>query len=291
MKKNLLICLFPLLLLSACNVETVNAANNVINYDENDMVLNASDLALEIESTYQLSVNASGLKDKVTWASEDSSVVYVNSSGLVETLKEGSTRVYATYNNLRSYCNIEVYNSYNAPYLEVNYDDVNMYVGDTLEINASLYFKSNLVDDVFITLYSKNDNIVKPYAGTSGGTIKGLSAGSTTVYAGCEYKGVFVNKEIKVNVLEDNIVLLCKNATPSVNCYELEMTVGEDFTPELEVLNNGTEVVDPVLLFSTLDADIVTVANGKLSAVKQGNTEVYVKYGKSHSITFNVTVQ
>lgn len=154
--------------------------------------LNQSKVSLGRNKSLQLSVNHSPVNasDKtVEWTSSDSSIVKVDSNGLVTAKNKGTATITATSaNGLVAQCQIQVLIP--CATISLNKTSANMKVGETLKLTAQM-----LPLDTTDVLEWKTSNAT--VADVSSGTVTAYKAGTAKVTAYVE-NGVSVDCKITV---------------------------------------------------------------------------------------------
>ncbi len=240
----------------------------------------------------------------VTWTSSDETVASVNpSNGTVTALKEGKAVITAK--------TTAVTDGNGAPYessTEVNVQEKHMdnTLGDTIEFtdfdapllkNQSMNMNSwlnldkikadNGITDDTVIEWSSSDELVAQI--DQSGQVTGLKKGKTTITAvitaldgqGNETGKYTVSTEIEIKEIPLESIAFNKVITEmQVGAVE---TLGIIYNPE-----NTTELKD--VRWSSSDPSVLSVENGRLTALKAGTAEITAKAGDK-SVTCKIEVK
>ena len=213
----------------------------------------------------------------ITWTISDTSIATVNSNGVVTAKKEGNTWLTAkTANNLTHRILVKV--SYTkTPIIMVDIDSYNktIKVGQTLQLNYS-YYPKDATGDTTLRFSSLNPSIAKV---DSLGKVTAIAPGKATI------------KAESVNGKTDTLEITVENG---VSVTGIKMNSSYSLTEG----NSGylTATVEPsnatnkTITWSIDNSSVATVdQNGKITALKAGNTVVRAKAG-NYTATCNLNV-
>ncbi len=236
--------------------------------------LNKYSASLSIGGEYQIVVKTPIAGATYTYTSADSAIATVTDTGLVKGIKNGKTDVTVSYKDKSAKCAINVVNVGELPVIKIDTvaegETVNMFKGDKLTFEPTLYFYGAIVDGN-IDVSSSQASVIS----YDNGKITANALGSATVTVTAEYNDTTVIKTIDFNVVNDSQIQLSvsaiKLATSGIAGQESEFTV-----PAPVVLKDGQTVVSEVQWIS-LDESIATVDGlGKITAKKAGQTQIKV---------------
>ena len=216
---------------------------------------------LDVENNFEVTVNdtkklnikinnVDNISTSLIFESKDKSIATVDSYGNITGIKEGNTYINVTSGNgITKNVKVTVKAS-NARIQEIVIDEkeINMYVGQTITVNAHLLPTSASSKDLWWV--SSNPQVVSV---DKKGNIKALKEGYSVI-------GVFASKDLNaqvtVYVSEEEIVL---------NKYNIELEVGssDKITANIPVT------------YSSSDNSIVSIdENGKIKALKEGKVTI-----------------
>lgn len=231
------------------------------------------------------------LSDAVTWSSDNTSVVTVD-SGLVEAKGVGSATVAAKVGDAVATCVVEVEDTGAQPVLDVGDDTVELIVGASYTVGAAVMYKREERPDAQITYTVKDPSIVTV---DSTGKITATKFGKTDITVTANWRGIqspYFTETIAVNVKEDVLVTVDKNAA---TIYTGKVTIDEQlFDNEVTLagaVNFNGEMLpaaDDKWTWISSDTTIATVdSNGKVTANadnKEGTTEITLSYNSGNAV-------
>lgn len=251
--------------------------------------------SLDLYDTLQLSATAENTEESIAWSSSDPSRASVE-NGLVTALAVGTARITASAGGASAVCTVTITDSQAAPVLSVSETDVQLEVGSSLTVTASVMLKGEQADNVQYSWTGGGQVVsVSPQGGTA--VLTGLAPGPAEVYVSATVRGVYVAAKIAVTIRDAGIAFDIANCMPNESGgYSLELyTLAADgfadaLTPALTVFENGTELEDPDVSWQSNDSAVVRVeGNESFVAVGEGETQVIGTY-KDASVAVSVKV-
>jgi len=256
-----------------------------VNVSLNDASLSVdnSTLDLFVGDYYTLTVNTVPEGLNVTFTPDNSGVVSVDENGKVTALKEGegSVRVSVGGDGVYEFKSIDVTVTVKKIPTEISVANstVDLKVNDEIDAGASL----TPADAGNVSYTSSNSSV----AVVEGGKIKALAEGNATItvsFAGDNTYAAAENKTIAVNIS-------LNEASLSVDNYTLDLFVGDYYTLTVVTVPEGLNVT-----FTPDNSGVVSVENGTVTALKEGNAVVKVSVGgdgvyEFKSIDVTVTVK
>jgi len=268
------------------------ASGQRIYYTKADIAFASSSVNVDVYSTYQASIPNQELQKLVTWSSSDIDVAYVDQDGFITTRSVGQSTISVNYENLSSSFTLNVFNSYSAPYFDITDTEIRLILGDVFDVGATLYYKNEVVDDCVISWKSSDDKVATVNGNKTGATVRGFAKGNTTIYVSATYKGVFVNTEIKVEVVERALTIGLRGQDVEMENGQYIVRVSADQYVDLkpEVYLDGV-VSKTSITWSTNDSEIATITtSGVIYGVKEGETFVTGQVSNLATIVVQVIV-
>lgn len=194
----------------------------------------------------------------VTWQSLDPAVATVV-NGRVTAIKQGATSVIAVCGLKSASCIVMVTDKPiddQKPGISFDSTSFSMFIGESKKINATVNIGGD--GDKTLTWLSSDEKV----ATVSGGMVKALKAGMSIIVATCgDYSA---SCTVVVTPVETTGITLDKTA---VTVY-----IGDSVEVNANVLpENAT---DKTVLWSSLDASVARVVNGRITGVSAGSTVV-----------------
>lgn len=236
----------------------------------------------------------------VTWESDNPAVAKVNpKTGVIEGIKEGEANITATTtettvpHSATTKVTVVEHHMVEAIGNDIEFEDteepvlkgqsINMYTQLNL---ARIIAENQITDDITIVWTSSNPEVATV---DQSGAVWGVKEGRTTIKAvitatdgsGNQIGEYMVETEMEIKEIPLESI--------AFNKIIKEMQVGE--TDILSIIynpDNTTDIRDVV--WSSSDASVLSVENGKLSALKIGTAEITAKVGEK-SVTCTITVK
>ena len=175
--------------------------------------LDNSVLTLEVETSATLYSNADD-PNQIVWESANESIATV-SNGLVTGVTVGKTTITATYDGQESKCEVTVIESSDYPYLILDKQELNIFVGGEYTIQPKIMYKGEEASSEYS--YQVLDNEICEVS--LDGKITGKKAGTTTVVVSASYKNVSLQEEVTVTI--------CKNVYSLIYAGETALELNE----------------------------------------------------------------
>ncbi len=200
--------------------------------------------------------------DGVTWASSNASVAGVNPSGVVTALKEGTATITASAGGKSSTCGVRVSAKVIAvTSVTLDNSSLSLQVGETATLTATV--KPDNASNKSVEWNSSDVSV----ATVSDGKVTARKSGTATITA----KSGNCTAECDVSVtVNTESVTLDKTA--------LSLAVGE--TAQLTATVSPADATDKTVAWSSSDASVAKVDNGKVTALKSGKATITAKCGE-----------
>lgn len=282
----LVMCISALLCFVACGGEE--------NDDKGDPIeLTISDTVCSLERFEQKYYSATVVNGEgtVTWTAEDPSVVSLLPNGntvLVTGIKEGETKLVATLGEVKKDIPVYVDAAEGYPVLTVT-DKVSLREGDNYTLTASLTYQGNVLTGANISAVSEDESKVA----AQGMVLQGVAPGVTSVTVVADYCNEKIEEKVSVTVVEDISFALDTVEKTLYTSDPLSEGHETSFTLSVVANNKDGELSVNGIRWESEDETVVTVDNGKVSAVGAGETVVNAKWeyeGNEYVASCNVTV-
>lgn len=236
------------------------------------VTLNVKSLNIGYNKTYQLkaTVSPSNATDKsLKWKSSDSSIVYVNSKGVVQGMKPGKSAVITctTVSGKKiAQCTVKV-NPIKVKSVKLNKSEATLGKGSTLTLKATIS-PSNATNKS-VVWRSSNTSVATV---SSKGVVKGIGNGKAVIT--CTTKDGSFTVKCTVTVKSVKVLGVTLNKTQVVAAK------GSTFTLKATVV--PTNATNKAVTWKSSDTSVAKVSSaGKVTAVGKGSCEikVYTKEG------------
>lgn len=228
--------------------------------------LNKTSVTIKEKASEQLNViynPSSATNKKVTWKSSNESIAKVDSSGKVTAISKGSATITATANDggYVATCKVIVEEiSKKVTAVALDKTELNIVAGQTAELKVTI--TPDYAENKKVTWTSSDENI----ATVEDGKI-------TAIYPG--------TVEIKVKTEDGDKEAICKVTVTSppiegISFKEEEKSVFINSETELELVATPENAVLENPIWTSSDENIVTVENGKVTALSLGETTITV---------------
>ena len=210
----------------------------------------------------------------VTWSSSDPAVATVD-GGKITAVKEGSATVTAKAGDKTATCKVTVEKKVIAvESVELDKTEAELTEGESLTLTATV--KPDDATDKTV-VWSTSDETV---ATVADGVVTAVKEGTATITAKAGEKTATCAVTVKAKVIAVESIELDKT--------EAELTEGESLT--LTATVKPDDATDKTVVWSTSDETVATVADGVVTAVKEGTATITAKAGE-RTATCAVTVK
>ena len=215
-------------------------------------------------------------KDDLTWSTENSSVATVAEGGVVTGVADGTATITATYGDVTASCTVTVSSK---PSISIAPNPASVKVGSTMDFTATI--TPAAYKDSTIT-WSIDDSSIATIESTMG-TVKGVSAGTTTVTA---------SFTVDDKTYSGSATLTVTDASPTVSSISLDPTaatiqIGKTQQLTATVTPTGTSAVS----WSSSNEAVATVdQNGLVTGLKAGTATITATAAEDDSIKTTATI-
>ena len=277
MKKILLslisiICIATSVFLGACGEKTSTYPDIVPKPAK--IYFSESTYVVDKFSMIELNCNYSG-NETVAWSTTAKDTVFIK-DGVIVALSVGSAQITASVEGEKAICTINVVATNVYPTLSVSQESVELLVGATKTIGASLSVGQKTIKKDFVeySYQSLDEDKIKV---DENGVITALNAGTGRVKVTATYAGETLEEFVSVSVKE-NVSLLFNKAKIVLYTNSL---LGEKQTSDSVIAyayENDLPVQDAQITWSSDNSEIATVDNGVITGIKQGDVMIEAKY-------------
>ena len=296
----LVLCLMCSLAFAACNkdIDTPPTPPEPP-IEESKVTLSDSALKLDVNDTATLTVRQGGSVNQ-QWTSKNTAVATVDANGTVTAVSEGTTEVEVTTANGKASCTVLVVNSYIAPLLTVDTDQIVLANGDNYLLLPKLTYKgvdcTSKASFTCTLVDGELDGIVTVACDANGISFSAKSLGNTKYVVYVKYVGVELSAVVDISVIDMGIVFDVTNLTPTSGGYGVVLSTYEidgyfsAVTPQVNVTENGQTTNNVAVVYTTDNASVASItSDGQIVAVDEGKTKVHGTY-KTNSFAIDVTV-
>lgn len=251
---------------SANSKVTIKVAANSISLDKSTLSLERG-----AKSTLVATVDPSNTTEDIVWSSSNTSVATVNNVGEVTAVGAGTATITAKVGGKSATCRVTVL----APITKVslNKTEMTLVKGQTGQLTVS-YEPTVTTDDASPVWKSENSAV----ATVRDGVVTAVSAGTTNIVVTISGK----TATCKVTVTDVPLRGI------EINKDDFELLVGD--SENLSVIFNPNDTTDDkTVTWTTSNSDVVSVENGKVTALKIGTATITAKVG-NHTDTVVITV-
>ena len=230
--------------------------------------------------TYTINPGTSTNKS-VTFSSSNTKVATVDSRGNIKAVGEGKTDIIVKTKdgNHTSYQTLTVEkNIVYASSINLDKTDATIYVGDTITFTHTISPSNTTNKNV--TWSSSNNNIATV---NTGGTVTGISAGTTTITVKTSNGKTATAKVTVKNKIID---------VTSIKLNKTETTILEEGTEQLSATISPDNATSKHITWSSSNVDVVRVDDkGLITGVKTGEATITAKSSNGISVTCKVNVK
>lgn len=239
---------------STCNITVLRKAASIS--------IDVTELTLNVNETYLLEteLKPADCTDTLIFESTNAKVAQVSKKGKITAKSKGTCIIFAkTESGLSAYCTVTVIQQVTG--IALNTTEAEIYVGDTLELVATLTPKT--ADDTGVTWSSSNENAATV---DDKGVVTGVAGGSTMIRCTSDdgdymaYALITVIEKVTEITVEESV----------------EISVGEKL--KLNAVISNETATDKTVKWSTGKKSVCTVSKkGVITGVKAGKTKITVK--------------
>lgn len=206
------------------------------------------------------------------WQSADETIVTVENLKLVAK-SEGQTTVTGTKTGEKVIIDVTVNDSGAVP--RASLDEVVAYAGAQTTVTPKLTYNGAAVEANVEYTYKIKDESV---ATVSGNVVTGVSVGNTEITARGTYKGVELSAKATLVVKPYNFIEISEN-DKDITLYNAKNSPLSYREISVTVVKKGEEIKNPELEIVPETQGIVAYYEGKIVAVGEGTTKVFVNCG------------
>lgn len=260
--KKILTVLLAIMALCACDKNTRETDVPVSSISLN---LSTAEMIIGENTQLQVSISPSNATDKtVIWGSSKQSVATVSNSGLVTAVAEGNTTITATAGGKSATCSVTVSKGIIAvTSVELNKTSLELVEGESETLTATV--KPDDAMDKTVTWTTSDASI----ATVENGKVTAVKEGETTITASVGSKSM----TCKVVVVKKVI------AVESIELNKTTLELVEDDSETLVATVKPDNATNKTVTWTTSDASIATVENGKVTAIKEGEATITASAG------------
>ena len=264
-------------------VTEVPSEDILLNYDKLTMVEGTS---VQLEAQV---IPSDTTNQTVIFSTENPDIASVTADGKVTAgtavVGNNTTNIIVTNGSIKKIIPVEVIaNRIYTTGIEVDTDFLNMYVGDTKKVTATV-MPANATNKTLT--YQILDTSIAVVDGN--GNVTAKKAGTTALYIynyGADFYGKEVHAAVYINVVDKTIPM----ESMSISYPKAQMTIGEVQTPTVSIFPEDT--TNQKLTWSSNNTAAVTVdANGKISAAGAGTAVITATSVADPSISASFTIK
>lgn len=269
--------LFIVLLLVACGTEG-EKDEPVINVT--GVTLSKSTLSMKVgeEELLTVTVIPANATDKtVRWASSNTTVATVSSSGLVSAKAKGTTTITATVGSQRATCTVTVAEDViGVTSITLSETALALVEGETATLTATVY-PANATDKAVV--WSSSDAAVASVS--DAGLVTAVKEGTAEISATAGNVSAQCTVTIRKNVI----------AVESITLSQTSLSMEEGQTAMLAATVSPADATDKTVTWTSSNNEIATVSTeGLITAIKEGTAKITASAG-NQSATCTVTVK
>ena len=209
----------------------------------------------------------------VTWVSNDPSVATVT-DGKVKALKEGAATIFAYAGEKRAQCVVVVNAFVHVSFIVLDKSALELVEGEEATLTATVL--PDYASDKTVTWTTSDASV----ATVTDGRVKALKAGTAVITAKAGDKTATCTVTVKPSFIPVTSIWLDKS--------EVVLTEGDEYV--LTVTVKPDDATDKTVTWSTSDASVATVTDGRVKALKAGTAVITAKVGDKTAIC-TVTVK
>lgn len=247
--------------------------------------LDKASLSLHIGDsvTLKATINPSDTTNKkITWTSSHPDIVKVDSKGKVTALSYGeATITVKTSNGKEAICQVKVIDpNIHITSIALNQTNITLSKGNTYTLIGTIY-PQNTTDSKILSWSSNHPDVVSV---DDKGHITALSKGEAIITVKTSN-----GKEAQCLVTVEEPIINIPITAISLNQTTLTLDKGEEYTLIGTIVPDNT-TDSQILSWDSTDTSVVTVDNGHILAVSQGQATITVETSNGLTATCEVTV-
>lgn len=219
----------------------------------------------------------------IEWSSDNTDVAIVNAKGIVTAFSQGNAKITATLDGKSDTVDIRIRpTDVTVTGVEINEENVEMDVGETYELSATILPKNEDTAELNVSWDSSNQNV----ATVSDGVVTAIGSGTTTITVSTDKGGY--TAECTVTVVEHVTAIKFNRSTLDLVVNGVEKTLSVAFVP-----SNATHKEVTFSITNGRRAEITDNGDGTLSVkgLTEGTTTISAKSKDgNYTATCNVTV-
>lgn len=271
--------------------------------DSSGVVLNATEISLDIEKTFSLKASFPEKDFPVfDWSVDDANIVSVNERGLVTALRVGTATVTATCGDKSASCEVTVGLGDYIPAISLGaletVNSISVPAGKTFNFNPYVVYANKIYEDATFNYVVEDSSYGSFKTGAFYATNK---TGKVNITVTADWRGAdsqFLTKTFEIAIV-DNVAITVNEGSfvGDVNLYTVSEFKGTTYQTSQEfrvsVMENGKNVPLNVNNMSIVieDKDIATFsyATNVITAKNFGSTTLKIVYISSKGDTYNST--
>ena len=210
--KKIIYCFFVMLICSLCffacdkgedsSVESSQTSSSVTSEEkEPNIYFVNNEITVVLGKTAKAEIVTSKNNVFIFWSIRDGNLASVSNDGTITGLALGETICYAEFAGEKVMCLIKIVEQQATPMLSVSvpYENatVALYVGDTLNLKASVKLGDSILSEAEVTYTVSNTDVVSVEEGKA----TALAEGTATVTITATYEGQSATMQLTVNVV------------------------------------------------------------------------------------------
>ena len=236
------------------------------------IALDKTSLSMKVGETETITatVNPDNATDKsVTWGSSDVSVATV-ADGRVTAKKSGEATITAKSSSCIAECKVTI--TVSTETVTLDKTTLSLAVGESVQLTATV--KPDDATDKNVSWTSSDESVVK----VDNGKVTAVKSGKATITARCGDK-----------TAECAVIVTVPTGSVTLDKTSLSLAVGE--TVQLTATVKPDDATDKNVAWTSSDASVAKVDNGKVTAIKAGKATIIAKCGgKTAECAVTVTV-
>ena len=227
----------------------------------------------------------SGNAEKLNWVSSDKKVVTVD-KGRLSAEGVGNAKITVFSGLKKETVNVSVNDSGSLPTIEC--EDFDAYQDAEIEIPAAIKYNGEITDIKVDYIAEIIDTSVAEYAD---GKIKGISLGQTSAIIKTDYKGLHLERNVKITVQENSLVDFKEAEVEIYNAQGNAKLNSTTLAPK--VVKDGKVIKNAELVYEAVEGeDCIIIEGAKVIAAKEGSATVKATYqDKDMTLEGTITVK